>query len=344
MKRLMRWVMLVSVIGVFFAWDVTSLASMGFTKEVQHPENQLTDGEALNLLMTPGQKQQVTVVLSNDSDEESIIEVSINGARTNGFGGLEYSPNEFKSDETMTYDLADLVTAPEEVVIPGKGTADLVLDISMPNEPFQGIVTGGVQLMKKDGGVESKEANNSAAINRFAFLFGVTLRTNEEPVVPDFQLRKAYPGQDNFRNAIKIDLGNTQPMIAEGLTLNADITKKGKNDVLYSRKKTDVSMAPHALMSFPIELDGERFKAGDYTAHVVLTGYDKEWTWSEDFTITDEEADKFNQDAVYLVQERGIDWKLVAIIVAGVVIAGLVVFSVIRLMQKKKQHKEQPEE
>lgn len=35
----------------------------GFTKRVIHPDNQLTDGEALNLLMKPGQKQKVTVEL-----------------------------------------------------------------------------------------------------------------------------------------------------------------------------------------------------------------------------------------------------------------------------------------
>lgn len=71
----------------------------------------------------------------------------------------------------------------------------------------------------------------------------------------------------------------------------------------YIKKKTDISLAPNSKMDFPVTLDGDIMRAGEYTSHVVLKGDDKEWKWDEDFTITDEEADRFNKQDPYLVQE-----------------------------------------
>lgn len=306
----------------------------GFFQKIKHPENQIGTGEALNLMMSPGQKQQVEVEVTNYRDRDIIVETKLTGARTNGNGGLEYGPNKLPKDKSMKYDLPDLVKIPSEVKVPAKGTETFTLDITMPETTYDGIVTGGVQLMEKGESIETQDEKGATIQNKIAFLFGVTLRMTDTEVKPDFNLNDVKPGLQNYRNAIFLEIGNKESMIAKDMVLNTEITEKGKKEVLYQRKKTDISMAPNSIMNFPISLEGDSMKAGEYTANVVLKGYDQEWKWSKDFKITKEEADKFNKQDPYLVQERGLNWKMISLIVGGVV--GLVIIIIVILKVTKK--------
>lgn len=331
-------IMLVFGINLIVKAD-EGLQGTSFSKKVIHPENQLTDGEALNLLMKPGQKQKVSVEITNLSDKEIIVESRISGARTNGNGGLEYGPTKLEKDKSMKYDLPDLVKIPSEVKVPAKGKSDLILEIEAPETAYDGIVTGGIQLIQKGAGVESKDAKGATIENKIAFLFGVTLRMSEEDVAPDFELNNVKAGLQNYRNAIFINISNTKSVIAKNLVINTEITKKGKDEVLYQKKKTDISLAPNSKMDFPVTLDGDIMRAGEYTSHVVLKGDDKEWKWDEDFTITDEEADRFNKQDPYLVQERGLDWKIIGIIVICVVVLATVLVIIFKLVKSKTSKK-----
>lgn len=344
MKRIVKLSLIISSLFLLFSLSMPASAAddlqgSTFYKKVKHPDNQITNGEALNLMMKPGQKQKVTVEVFNLSDKEITVESKLSGARTNGNGGLEYGPTKLKKDKSMKYDLPDLVKIPSSVKVPAKGKTDLVLDIKMPETKFDGIVTGGIQLMEKDKSVETKDQKGATIENKIAFLFGVTLQMTEEKITPDFKLNSVKAGLQNYRNAIFIDISNPKSMIAKDMVLNAEITEEGKKEVLYQKKKTDVSMAPNSIMSFPVSLDGDKMKAGDYTANVVLRGYDKEWKWTKNFSITKEEADRFNQQDPYLVQERGLDWKLVALIVGGVLLVVILVVVILKVTKKKKTSK-----
>ena len=344
MNKLIKISLILSSLFLLFVGvEVSAADELGgtsFYKKVQHPENQITDGEALNLMMKPGQKQKVSVEIINTTDKPIVVESRLSGARTNGNGGLEYAPNKFGKDKSMKYDLPDLVKIPSEVKVPANGKANLDIDISMPKTSYDGIVTGGIQLMEKNSQTETTDDQGATIVNKMAFLFGVTLQMSENEVSPDFDLVNVKPGLQNYRNAIFVDIGNKQSMIAKDLTLDVNISKKGKKESLYQKKTTTMSMAPNSLLSYPVTMDGDRMVAGDYTAHVILSGYNQQWEWSKDFTITDEEADKFNQQDPYLVQERGLNWKLVAVIVLSIVLVTLLIVLIIRFTKKsKKKHK-----
>ncbi|MBP1040165.1 DUF916 and DUF3324 domain-containing protein [Vagococcus sp. BWB3-3] len=314
-----------------------AVESTGYSYKINYPENQLTPGGALKLKMNPKQEQEVTVELENYSDEEITIDLSLNGARTNGNGILEYGPSAFKKDSSMEYDLPDLVTIPDSIKVPAKGKADLILAIKMPEIAYDGIVTGGIE-MQKAGQVEAEGSGEGGQtiVNKVAYLFGVTLSMTDKEISPELALQKVYPELANYKNAIFLDVANTTAVKVENLTLDAMITKKGSEEVLYESKKANMSMAPNTLMSYPVSLAGEEMVAGKYTATVTASNGDKEWKWVEDFEITDEDADKFNQGDVNIVQERGLNWKMIAlIVVAGLSVVAGGIF-VIRLVSKKK--------
>ncbi|MGO2265266.1 MAG: DUF916 and DUF3324 domain-containing protein [Vagococcus salmoninarum] len=335
--------LIISIIGLVllslphkvFADDPESVVKqVGFSYKINHPENQIGDGNALNLKMNPGQEQVTTATIKNTSDQNITVLLSLNGARTNGNGGLEYGPNKFMADKSMAYDLPDLVSIPKEIVVPKNGEAEVEMVIKMPEVAFEGIVTGGIQMIEKDEGKE--EVSNTTIINKVAYLFGMTLQNTEKELVPVLELQKVYPEQANFRNSIFIDIANTTPMKIKGLMLDVEITNEGKEDVLYESKKNNMEMAPNTLMSYPVSFGGEKMLAGKYTAHILASAHGEEWSWDKNFTITKEQADLFNQKDVNLVQERGLDWKLIAGIVSVLV---FVMVGIYYIQMKRKKNK-----
>lgn len=308
---------------------------LGFTYKVVKPENQRTSVGYFDLRMNAGQKQTVEIELANGSDEEITIGVSLNGAKTNGNGVIEYGPSAIEKDKSLKYDFVDIVKGPKEVVIPPKTMVPLKLDITMPASDFNGFISGGIQL--KQQVKEDKEAKKKTGItNEYAYLVGMLLSENDNVVEPNLELNKVYAGLANYRNAVFVNFSNVQPAYLENMTVDVQVMKKGSEEVLYDTKKAGMRMGPNNLIDFPVEMNGDRMEAGDYKAHILVTADDKKWEWTEDFTITDEEADKFNGQDVSLTQERGIDWKLIAMIVGGIIAVVVIIFIIVRSIQTKK--------
>ena len=313
----------------------TIMKQVGFTYKINYPDNQIGTGGALNLKMTPGQEQDVTVTISNSSDQAVTLDLSLNGARTNNYGGLEYGPNKFEADKSMAYDITDLISMESEVIIPKQSDKEIVLKLKMPKVPFDGIVTGGVQMIEKDG--TKKPVTETGIVNKVAYLFGVTLEMTDKEILPELELKKVYPEQANYRNAIFLDIANIMPMKVQGLMLDVEIYQSGKTEVLYESKKNNMELAPNTLMSYPVSLGGERMTAGKYTAKVLASGHEKEWKWEKEFTITREDADLFNQKDVNIVQERGLNWKIIIIIIFGLVFVMVGLYLISKKMNRRKK-------
>ncbi|OJG99291.1 hypothetical protein RV18_GL001359 [Enterococcus termitis] len=287
--------------------------------------------------MKEGQKQTVTIDLTNESDKEIPVTVSLNGAKTNGNGVIEYGPTAIDNDKSLKYDFADIVKAPEEITIPAKSTVPLNLDITMPATSYDGVISGGIQLKQKVD--EKAKAKQSGVINEYAFLIGMILSETDTVVEPNLELNKVSAGLNNFRNSVFVNFSNVEPAYLEGLTMDVQISQKGSDAVLYDTKKADMRVAPNSLVDFPVSMNGEKMVPGDYKAHIVASTESKKWEWDEEFTITDEEADKYNKQDVDLTQEQGINWLIVGMIVGGVVLLVLIIFIIVRLMNKGKKKK-----
>lgn len=309
---------------------------IGFNYQSIHPDNQQNkDVGYFDLRMTPGQKQTVQIELSNPGDFDKTIEVAINSGKTNGNGVIEAGVNQLKKDASLKYDLADLVQAPKSVKLAPHEKIMLNLDISMPQEPYDGIIFGGIQLKEKTNDVPVK----SGIINEYAFVISMVLSENDQKVKPEMKLNKVYPSQNNARNAIFINLSNTQPDFLDYLTVDVQISKKGDKEVLYDKKSSNMRMAPNTMMNFPVSMQGDKMEPGKYTAHILAVSGKSRWEWKKDFTITDEEADKFNEQDVSLIQDPGVNWKLVAMIVGGVLVLVLIIFILIKSLKKQKNTK-----
>ncbi|ALS02830.1 hypothetical protein ATZ33_16035 [Enterococcus silesiacus] len=311
----------------------------GFTYETIKPDNQKSqDTGYFDLKMTPGQKQTVKIKLKNLASEEVEISVRLNGAKTNANGVIEYGPTTIKKDNSLKYDFESIVKAPETVKLPANGEKDVDIELTMPEASFDGVISGGIQLQK----IEKEEASKpkkTGVINKYAYVIGMLLSETDNEVQPNLELNKVYAELNNFRNTFFVNFSNVQPAYLENMTTQVQIMKDSSDEVLYETKRSGMRMAPNSLIDFPVSMEGDRMVPGDYRAKILVTSGDKKWEWNEKFKVTDEEADKFNNQDAGLEDVQTFNWQLIAGIVGGVLALAVIIFLVIRTVNKKKQAK-----
>lgn len=311
---------------------------LGFNYKVIQPENQQnTQVGYFDLKMEPGQNQTVQIELSNEGDAETEVMVSLNGIKTNGNGVLEYGPNAIDNDKSLKYDFVDIVKGPESVVVPAMGTAIVDLVITMPEAGYDGVISGGIQLKKKVD--EEARKKETGVINEYAFMIGMVLTETDTVVEPDLALNSVYAGLNNYRNSVFVNFSNVQAAYLNDLTVEVQIMSKDSDTVLYDTKKASMRVGPNNMVDFPVSMNGEKMVPGDYRAKIVAVSGERNWNWEQEFTISDEEADKYNTQDVELIQEQGINWMLVGIVVGGMLIVVLLIFIIVRIVNKKKTKK-----
>lgn len=339
-KFFSMWLIVILYIGINSGFlSIIAQASdddgSSFTYKVIQPENQHNKKVGyFDLRMTPDQEQTVIIKMNNSSDKEITVNVSLNSAKTNTNGVIEYGPSKLEKDKSLKYDFADLVKGDTTVKIPPKQSVDYPLTIKMPATQFDGVISGGIYMIQK-GQTEDQEAMIK---NEYGYLVGMILTETDIAIKPSLQLNKVFAEQQNYRNAVFINYSNTQPAYIDNMTVDVQIMAKGSDEVLYDTKQNKMRMAPNSQINFPVLMNGEKMVAGDYRAHVlVTTDNDGRWEWEQEFTITDEEADKFNQEDVSLLQESRVNWPLILILVAGALSMVLGIFFVVHFLNRKKK-------
>ncbi|MHC5372184.1 DUF916 and DUF3324 domain-containing protein [Enterococcus sp. LJL120] len=323
--------------------EENSGTATGFNYQVDFPENQTdTSLGYYDLMMTPGQQQTITLTLSNPSEESVTVNLDLNGAKTNSNGVIEYAANSIENDPSLAYDFTEIVSGPDSVELAAGETKQLELTIQMPEASFDGVIAGGLVMQRpEEEAAQSDDASGGSRVgNRYRYAVSILLRESDVEVAPELSFNEAFAEQQNYRNTIFVNYSNIAATYVNGLTVQAQISESGSSQVLWESRKTGMRMAPNSFMNFPISMNGDRMTPGTYTAHVNAYVGDQSWEWTEEFEITQEEADEFNERDVGLVQDRGFDWQIIAIIVGGflaVVLLGFLVVRRIRRQNKKNK-------
>lgn len=319
---------------VAFANDTSGI---GYSYKVIKPENQVGDVGYFDLRMNPSQKQTVEIELYNLTDKDLTVDLSMNSAKTNSNGVIEYGPTKMENDPSLKHNIKDIVKLPKKVTIAPKGTEKVSLEIEMPAEKFEGYIAGGIYLQKSETDAEKKQTEKeNGVVNKYAFLIGMMLSESDTTMKPELSFNKIYAGLTNYRNAFIVNFSNSKPVYLDSMTVDVQIYKKGSDEVLYETKKENYRMAPNSIIDFPVNLNGEMMQAGEYKGHIVITSGEQRWEWNEEFTVSNEDAAKYNAQDVSLTQERSINWKLIALIVGGLLVVLLIIYVVVRKMSKKK--------
>lgn len=329
------------VISLFFCTTTVVCATTdetfaGFTTDAKLPDNQYTkEVTYFDLKMIPSQKQELEVILTNASSKEIVVVPSINRAQTNRAGVVTYSVKSETNNAGLTYNIEDIITiAEKEIVLKAHEQYKLKLQVEMPEQPFEGILAGGLYLYNK---TTAKTEGNIK--NHFAREIALILRTtdNSEEILGDLALTKVSTDQENARNVISLLLENTQPAYLSAVDFKGSITKSGSQEPLLTLDKKNLSIAPNSTFDLPIPLNGEPFKAGKYEFKGTATQKERVWQFDQKFQITSEEAKKLNQKDVSIKKETIFENRLVLILIGLLLLLLLILIVLLFRIYKKKR-------
>ncbi len=337
--------MLALVLFLFGWWIPTTVSAdesdLAYTIAVKPVESQVDKSATYyDLMVTPNQKETLTVVVSNTGDTPKKIRVTPTNAITNQNGVIDYSPQkkDYQYDASLTVPFTGMVGKEQIVEVNPGESKDVPFELTVPEAPFNGLILGAfVAEIADDDEKQAEQDSGVKIVNKFQLVKAVMLRETEEVVSPELVLNEVKPALVSYRTAVTANLQNTEPTMFGKMTVDAKITKKGQTEVLKQETKENLEMAPNSNFDFPIMWGNQRLEAGNYTLALTATAGEKNWDFTQDFTITAEESDKINSEAVDLDDPEPFNWWYVVIGAVLVIIVLLLLFLLLKKNQQSKK-------
>ncbi|MGM0276560.1 DUF916 and DUF3324 domain-containing protein [Enterococcus sp. AZ080] len=302
------------------------------------PESQVDEGKGYyELLLAPGQKETLQLKVGNSSSEPINVQVTPHTAYTNTLGNVEYGKDAEEADPTLVHSLDELMTPSEVITLAGKETKVIDISLQMPKDAFEGYLAGGLRIteVKEEEESEAPEGEGVAIKNEFAHVVGVVVSNTRDSVQPELELLDVFADQLNYRNVISATLQNFTPTFINQLAVEATVKRAGESDVLYEASKEKMQMAPNSNFNFPISLEGDRFRSGNYVLELTAKSGDNEWSWTREFTIDADDARKLNREDVMI--DNSPNWWMIG---ALILLTLLVVILLYLALKKRRQEKD----
>ncbi|WP_207696224.1 hypothetical protein DOK67_0002044 [Enterococcus sp. DIV0212c] len=327
------------LITLFFIGTPALAADMEYSISANIPENQVDKSQTyFDLRMKPGQKQDLTLNVSNAGDKEITLNIIPNVATTNQNGVIDFSEKDKAIDSSLKYPLTKLLSKEQKVTLAPKENKVVSFSLQMPEEELLGKIVGGFYVYKDESGEKDKKSEGGVQItNKYAMVVGIQLTEKDDPVAPELKLNTIQPSLLNYRTAITANLQNTQPTFVNDLKVVAKVSKKGSKEVIHQTTKEEMAMAPNSNFDFPISWDNQEITPGKYSLELVASTKDNEWKFSKDFEINSKEAKKLTEEAIEVKKEP--NYWLIGGIIAGIILVILIVILVIVKIIKEKQRK-----
>lgn len=270
--------------------------SAGFSASPRIPENQKKGSGYFNLAMTPGQEQDLLIAVENQGDQEITISVEAFTAITNSNGLISYSEIGMM-DESLTHSFSELATVqtPELKIAP-HSAENAVISIKMPEEQFDGIVLGGIQILKK---LTQEELMQSDAVaHQYSYAIGAILSETDTPVEAEFQPGDVTVELVNERAAIVTEIRNVKSAMIKGVELVNEILS-ADGSVMMAVSLPNAEFAPNSVLRLSqLDEDGVGLAAGEYISRTTMHYNGQQWTNDSAFSIEPSAAQEVNESAL----------------------------------------------
>ncbi len=302
-KRLLYFCVFI-FLGILSTISVFANEGIYFSVYSVIPENQINKNLSyFDLKVVPSSSQELNVKIFNNKDHEIKVKAMVTPATTCRNGFISYT-NLTNYDESLKYPLSDILKLDKsEYTVPAGSFVTATALLNMPAEPYNGIILGGLVFTKSNDSSEyANEDQMSAQIeNEYQYVVGVMLSENDNKVKANINLKYIKPTLANYHTNLAVNLQNDTPVIIPDLKISGTVYKKGSSEIYKFTEKENIKMAPNSNFDFMIDWQNHKFEAGDYRVHVIAQNEEYFWEWDENFTITPEQANDTNKDAVDLI-------------------------------------------
>ena len=338
----MRFRRLLLVLSLFFSslFFFQQLATgeelaAGFTVEGVPNERQVDENLSYFYLKEePGQRDEIKLLLSNNSPEDKTLSINVVDANTNINGLVDYTGN-LKNHTTLKTPLSSIVSeVKQEILVPKNSEVETTLKIEMPSRSFEGVVVGGVVISEK---AEKDKATDSLVFrNTYSYTIAIVLTNEDKTEIKkhvSVELEKVQPVLFDGRKIVQADILNPNSYIFHEATVSGSIYKKSNNKKIIESKKDDVSIAPHSVYPFMFDWKKKKLEPGTYIFRGKVEAGKEKWVFEKEFTITAEQSNEINEKSVFKVSIP--TWLEVSGIIVLITAIFTTILAVIRKQRKK---------
>jgi hypothetical protein len=306
-----------------------------------------------DLNLKPKEQETVQVELGNATDKEVVVDISINSAKTNGSGVVEYRPNKLKNTSNLPIDITKIVDFPKQVTIPAKSSQTVSFKISMPDVAFNGLLASGIQF--REHGQEAKNQGNKNAVainNTFSYVLAMLIRENDQTVSPKIVSDKAFMDTQQGRSNVILQLENEAAGYLNKMAIDAHVYYENEKNPVVGLDKKDMQFAPNSIMNYRIGVGSYNVKPGKYTVKGTLYGdkstlgtyeyngekYKYKLAINESFEVSGQKAKELNKKNVLIKKEGPNIWMylVIGLAILLVLAAGFIIY----ILKKEKKENE----
>lgn len=282
---------LASIVLLCISTKPSFAVDMTYSVSADIPSNQIDKSlNYFDLMMKPGEEQDVSVTITNQSDEKETFKLSINNALTTENGEIDYTNHGVEPDESLNYSMEKLVTNNrQEVEIKPGETTKVIFRISLPTEKIEGIVLGGIHISKQQKETASNKKNMTIK-NTYSYIIGLQIRQETTSVTPEINLTDIKTSLVNNHLTVVTNLQNSVASLLRKVSIDTKITKKQDSKLLMQTKKENMSIAPNTNFNFLIDGENAEFSSELYTLNMHVSSDQGDWNFTKDFKVKNKQV------------------------------------------------------
>ncbi len=314
MRRL--WWLLVWLL----AWSVSPVRVVqaegaGFTVTPVLPKNQLGgDTGWFNLLVKPGQTQELPVIVANQSAKPKRLHLTLTNAYTQANGQVGYAPHA-QVAEPKEPTLTAIGSKPLDVTLAAHTGRQVTFRVTPPATSFAGQMLGAIYVQDRTAN-KAQTGSGFAIANQFAMVVAVQLQESTQLVAPALRLASVSPNA----SGVVARLQNTKARLFGKMTLTTKIVAKATKVTVLTQRDTNYQMAPKTAFDYQLRTT-KALPAGDYTVQIVATAGKYRWELTRALRLSAQAAAKLAPPTTKAQAVNG--WWLGLIGLLGLLLLGV---------------------
>lgn len=342
-KQLLRNIILGVVVGLLGGFSLlhpVQAASQNENADFEiqpiMPEGQVD--ESLNYFdvqFAPGTTHVIKMRVQNFTNHNITVKSEFQNGMTQMGGDMKFQTSTNGLDPSLKIPFTTIgsVNKSDRVIHLGPEETTVVqATIKMPNEKFNGLISGGWHFIEYRSNGDQKDQTISS---NYAYMIGVILRGSHYKVYPELKYDSTQPILYDNRPALGIKLRNVQPMILKKIHFKAVVSKKGLFSDKRIYEKEGSSMSANSSVTLPVSWAYDDMKPGTYQVAVKVTGENlwnklpMSWTFKKNLKVSKAAAADLNKRSI----QRPTNKWIYAMTVAGtlLLVAAFGLYRVIRI-------------
>nr|WP_242589887.1 DUF916 domain-containing protein [Enterococcus sp. DIV0660C] len=263
-----------------YSEETKSNDSVGFNVKAILPENQLNkENSFFDLRVSPNQKQEIELLITNTSNKEEVYDISINQAYTNKQGFIDYALKAESEKNQYKFPIEEIVDVPDKVTVPANQSKKVPISLKIPDKSFVGEILSAFQIKKEDN-------DQSGINNSYGYIIGLRLTQNDQQVKRNLTLEKVEAKEISQQDKLLITFHNPEMESYGSLKYKITMVNTKDNKTVYNKEFKDLQIAPESLYEMEFNLEEQKIPKGIYQVKVeVSDAKNNKWNFEQNVEV-----------------------------------------------------------